>query len=300
MLVNLDALYFAPKPWPDRLRDWLQARPPAQTFIGADADAVDVISKRGDLGLRMAVNMPAYALLRFLHERQYKNAYERQADAGSDAGGPSATRREVDAALFPAPARPPAQHYFGAAVLGGTGVRYYGEYCVVLKEEEKVIRDEMPVVEKVIPGDTQVLDRNSYDTMFAPLAGVEPLPDVMKRLRGQWGNDLLAIVKLKILPELGAAPRLTTAATASETLLHDESFVEVHKHGSFGPDQVHEVRESAADAAVEADLSGRRQRGQPRLPEESIWLARRHLVDRALAAHGIRARIIVTTGRTPR
>ena len=80
--------------------------------------------------------------------------------------------------------------------------------------------------------------------------------------------------------------------------MHDESFVEVHKHGSFGPDDVHEIRESAADAAVEADLSGRKSRGHTLLPKESIWLQRRHDVDRALASRGIRTRIIVSTGRT--
>ena len=284
-LRDLDPLYFSDKPWADRLKDWLLQRAPSQTFIGADAHAVEAISQRPDIGLRMAVNMPPHALLRFLHERRYRNAYERKARAGSNKGGPSDTRREVDEALFPASGPSPSEHYFGAAVLGGSGVRYYGEYCVVLK---------------VVADDTQVLDRNSYDAKFPPLAGLESIDKIMDRLRGRWRQDVVPMVKLKILPELGAAPRLTTAGTASEALLHDESFVEIHKRGTFGPNDVHEVRESAADASVEADLVGRRQRGQPRSPEESVWLARRHLVDRALAAHDIRARIIVTTGRTPR
>src|SRR5207253_1015978 len=125
----------------------------------------------------------AAALLR---DGQYKNAYERRPDAGGS-GAPSSTRRQVDAALFPLPKRP-EHHYFGAAVLGGTGVRYYGEYCLVLKEDKAVIAD-----------DTQVLDRNSYDAMFPPLAGSDPLPTIVARLRGEWRDDLLPIVKLKIL-----------------------------------------------------------------------------------------------------
>ena len=36
----------------------------------------------------------------------------------------------MDGALFPAPSRPD-EHYFGAAVLGGAGVRYYGDYCTI-------------------------------------------------------------------------------------------------------------------------------------------------------------------------
>jgi len=284
-LQDLDPLYFSDKPWADRLKDWLAQRASSQTFISADAHAVEAISQRPDIGLRMAVNMPPHALLRFLHEGRYKNGYELPARAGSGKGSTSDTRREVDAALFPSSSPPPAEHYFGAAVLGGSGVRYYGEYCVVLK---------------VVADDTQVLDRNSYDAKFPPLVGLESIGNIMDRLRGRWRRDVVPMVKLKILPELGVAPRLTTAGTASEALLHDESFVEVHKHGTFGPGDVHEVRESAADASVETDLAGRRQRGRLRTVEESIWLARRHLVDRALAAHDIRTRIIVTAGRTPR
>ena len=286
-LEDLDPVYFSDLGWTHRLGDWLATRSEGRSFLSANADAVELIAQRRDLGLRMAVNIPAYALLCFLRESRYRNAYERPPDAGKKSG-PSPTRREVDAALFPPPARP-EEHYFGAAVLGGTGVRYYGEYCLVLKEDEAVL-----------PEDTQVLDRNSYDAKFPPLAGLAGLAEIFKKLRGQWGEDVLAMVKLKILPELGEALRLATSATASELLLHDESFVEVHKRGTFGPADVHEVRESPADASVEADLTGRRQRGEPLASEESIWLARRHRLARALGRLGLRTRIIVTTGRMPR
>jgi hypothetical protein len=285
-LVDLDPVYFADEAWARRLARWLANNVRARTFLDANAEAVDDIAKRRDLGLRMAVNIPAYALLLFLKQGQYKNAYERAPRIGKETK-PSETRLTVDRALFPTP--PPAnERYFGAAVLGGAGVRYYGDYCVVLKEES-------------VSEDTQVLDRNSYDAVFPPLKDLdESLDQVMDRLRGQWAADLVPMAKLKILPELGASPRLATGGAASETLLHDESFVEIHKHRTFGPADVHEVRESAADAAVEADLTGRRNRGHALSTEEMLWLYRRHAVDRLLAARGIRARIIVTAGRTPR
>lgn len=287
-LLDLDPIYFAAEPWNQRLTHWLGKHLSDRTFLPANAEAVDDIAKRRDLGLRMAVNIPAYALLLFLRQGRYKNAYERPPQIGQKAK-PSETRRKVDKALFPE--APQAEgRYFGAAVLGGTGVRYYGDYCVVLKEEKTVV-----------PDDTQVLDRNSYDVAFSPLKDLdETLDEVVERLRGRWGADLVPIAKLKILPELGVSPRLATAGAASEMLLHDESFVEIHKSGTFGPAQVHEVRESAADAAVESDLTGRRDRGHALSTEETLWLYRRHAVDRALAARGIRARIIVTSGRTPR
>jgi len=286
-LVDLDPIYFADDSWTVRFNSWIQGHSRTDTFAAANAAAVDVISRRRDLGLRMAVNIPAHGLLLFLRDRRYKNAYEGAAAAG-DQAMPSPTRRSVDAALFPAPLRP-GDYYFGATVLGGTGVRYYGDYCLVLKEDPAII-----------PDDTQVLDRNSYDMVFAPLADREPLADIAARLRGQWARDLLAMVKMKILPALGITPRLATAGVASETLLHDESFVEVHKRGSFGPSEIHEVREAAADAAVEADIVGRRDRGHPLSVEEIIWVQRRHEADRELAALGLRARIVVSAGRTPR
>jgi hypothetical protein len=286
-LTDLDPIYFGGGSWQDRFDRWIEQHSKNDTFAGANSTAIEVISKRRDLGLRMAINIPAYGLLSFLRDRQYKNAYERTSEAGDDAA-PSPTRRLVDDALFRAPLRP-EEHYFGAAVLGGTGVRYYGDYCLVLNEDSATI-----------PDDTQVLDRNSYDMVFSPLADLEPLDNVADRLRGQWADALLPMVKMKVLPALGIAPRLATAGVASEALLHDESFVEVHKRSSFGPANVHEVREAAADAAVEADLVGRRDRGHALSVEESIWVQRRHEVDRELAAHGLRARIIVSAGRTPR
>jgi hypothetical protein len=286
-LVDLDPIYFAVDSWTSRFNNWIQGHSKTDQFAIANAAAVDVISRRRDLGLRMAVNIPAHGLLLFLRDRHYKNAYERVADAG-DQAAPSATRRGVDDALFPAPLKP-RDHYFGATVLGGTGVRYYGDYCIVLKEDSAIIPDQ-----------TQVIDRNSYDMMFAPLVGREPLPVIAQRLRGGWATDLLAIVKMKILPALGITPRLATAGVASETLLHDESFVEVHKHGSFTPSDVHEVREAAADAAVEADIVGRRERGHLLSVEEIIWVQRRHQADLKLASLGLRARIVVSAGRTPR
>lgn len=287
-LEDLDSVYFSTRRWANRLTAYLERHSTQNAFLSANSDAVEVIARRRDLGLRMGVNMPAHALLLFLRDQRYKNAYERRPEAGSQ-GASSDTRRRVDAALFPPPKRP-QDHYFGAALLGGTGVRYYGDYCVVLKEQATVI-----------PDNTQVLDRNSYDAVFSPLSNVEEaLPTVIQRLRGEWADDLLPIAKLKVLTGLADAPRLATAGTASEALLHDESFVEVHKPGSFGPDDVHEVRESPADAAVEADLAARRARGQILSPEEDIWLTRRLEVDREMAARGLRARIVVTTGRTPR
>jgi hypothetical protein len=286
-LVDLDDIYFAADSWTGRLDRWIQQHSATDTFAAANATAVDVVASRRDLGLRMAVNIPAYALLLFLREGHYKNAYERWVEAG-DKAAPSPTRCTVDDALFPPPLRP-GDYYFGAVVLGGTGVRYYGDYCIVLKEDASVI-----------PEGTQMLDRNSYDIVFAPLAGRESLRDIVERLRGEWATDRLAMAKMKILPALGISRRLTTAGGASETLLHDESFVEVHKEGSFGPADVHEIREAAADAAVEADIIGRRERGHLLSVEEIFWVARRHAVDRELASLDVPARIVVSGGRTPR
>jgi hypothetical protein len=283
-LEDLDEVYFAKQPWQTRLDTWLKGDPDDRPFVRANSEAVASIAQRADLGLRMGVNIPACALQSFLRDGRYKNAYERQAEAGPG-GPPSNTRVTVDGALFPAPSRP-RDYYFGAAVLAGAGVRYYGEYCLVLDTKSGPI-----------PPDTQVIDRNSYDIVFPPLAGRAKPAEIAARLRGTWGGDLLPMVKLKVLPALDRERRLSTAGTASELLLHDESFVEVHKRGAFGPGNVHEVRETAADAAVEADLASRSLRGYGLTVEETIWLTRRREVDDELAAAGLRTRIVVTSGR---
>lgn len=284
-LADLDDVYFADMPWAQRLERWLRGHLNDDQFLSANSEAVGVIARRRDLGLRMGVNIPAHQLLLFLRDGRYKNGYEIEPEAG-ERGGPSTTRQQVDGALFPAP-KTPKEHYFGAAVLGGSGVRYYGDYCIVLKEADSVI-----------PNDTQVMDRNSYDAMFPPLGDHAPIQEIVERLKGEWRDDLLPMAKLKILPGLAESRRLTTAGVASEILLHDESFVEVHKRGSFGPGDVHEIRESAADAAVESDLARRSSGGQTLSPEESLWLTRRREVDQALAKLGMRTRIIVSSGRT--
>ena len=101
-LVDLDPIYFADDSWTSRFNNWIQGHSQTDRFAGANAAAVEVISRRRDLGLRMAINIPAYGLLLFLRDQHYKNAYERFAEAG-DQAAPSLTRRSVDDALFPAP-----------------------------------------------------------------------------------------------------------------------------------------------------------------------------------------------------
>ena len=94
-LEQLDSLYFAKESWADRLKGWLDQHAD-RPFLSANADTVEVIARRRDMGLRMGVNIPAYALLLFLRDQRYKNAYERRPDAGGS-GAPSSTRRQVDA-----------------------------------------------------------------------------------------------------------------------------------------------------------------------------------------------------------
>ena len=101
-LRDLDPIYFADERWAARLVKYLAQHSNEHAFLGANSDAVEVIAQRRDLGLRMGVNIPAHALLLFLRDGQYKNAYERRPDAGGS-GAPSSTRRQVDAALFPLP-----------------------------------------------------------------------------------------------------------------------------------------------------------------------------------------------------
>lgn len=290
-LEALDAIYFrADSTWTERLDEWAQKRTASGAFASSHRIAIDLSLQVGLLDarktpLRMVVNMAGPVLLEFLAQRTYLNGYGRFTQFGGKA--PSEMRRRVDSAL----SQKPEQIHFGAVTLNGTGIRFYGEYGVVLKSA-------------AMPANTPVIDRNSWLIEFPPLRPPMPDPteqdrrDVVERLSGEWQRDLVAMITLKVLPAVGdETVRLPTTGAISEAVLRDESFVEVLKDGSFEPDDVHEVRETPQDAAIEGDVNESERRGTPVSLEEQIWVRRRRAVAERLAQAGIRRRIVATSGR---
>ena len=283
-LTSLDPVYFADRTWTDRLGMW-QSRAGVSGFSIGNERVVENALSESDAGLRAVVNIGAAALLELLSDEPYRNAYNLPLIGGA-AKTPSAERLKVDDMLGI-----DAQNtYFAAVALGGPGVRYYGEYCMVLSVD-------------VVPMDSQVFDRDSYDLLLPPLsdfASDQARSDlVVRRLRGQWSDDLRSMVLLRVLPEMINQPRLVTSGTISAAVLRDQEFIEVHLHlvHSFGLEDVEEIRESPDEVAVEMRLRSRLQLGRALSQVERSWLKRRELVAAGLDRIDMRSRVVTSHGQ---
>src|ERR1700733_5775077 len=102
-----------------------------------------------EAGARMVVNTANIRVPDFCRDG-YKNAYDRGDETlgSGPASGDVSKRVLVDKAL--PVSFPPNEIYFGAVETTGTGIRFYGDFCLVLRKD-------------VVTGATVILDRNSYD-----------------------------------------------------------------------------------------------------------------------------------------
>jgi len=246
-------------------------------------------------GARMVVNLssahvPAFCdAVRRNDPRPYKNCYDLARLGGRRV---SKDRALVDQAL---PVADMTKVYFGAVELNGAGIRFYGDICLVLKND-------------AVDGATCVLDRNSFELLRSPVAiefaGHPPAAASDARRRklqswsGLWAKDLGFIVAMKVLRSIGVRDRRWTVGQISRAVRDDEDYIEVLKIHSFGPGDLQEARVSSADAAHDALVGNRLLRGpMPRL-ESLIWRNRRSRAERALRAIGVPVRIVTTSGRT--
>jgi hypothetical protein len=237
----------------------------------------------------VVVNVGVKALLALFPSGRYLNGYE-LATIGWPRPDDWPLRIQVDTALDL------DEHtYFAAVALGGAGVRYYGEYCLVLD------------IDGIDP-DPKLFDRDSYDILIDPFTDLPDPQPLIDRLRGRWPEDVYAMVLMKVLPELDHRHRLVTAGTVSEQVLKDQEFIEVHLHPdqdratdgqprSFGPDDVLEVRESPDEVAVATRLREREADGVRLTDIEYEWLVRRESVSRVLGRKPVPTRVVTQHGR---
>lgn len=277
---SFDPIYFMDESWEVRVQRWQQDAL-QQGFSSGNHAVIEQALREPEAGLRIVVNISSAALLSFLRSGRYLNLYDEPV-IGSSTHGPTKNRREVDEKLDIDGHRT----YFGAVALGGVGVRYYGEYCMVLRLG--LARD-----------DTRLFDRDSYDILLPPLVGVLVDQPLIERLRGTWGTDLYPMVLLKVLPEVVHLRRLVTSGTVSEAILKDQEFIEVHLEleDPFSPGDVEEIRESPDEVAVEARLRERQGAGLFVSAVEQEWLRQREMVATQLDAVGVRSRVVTLHGR---
>lgn len=254
-------------------------------------------------GARMVVNMAAPhvpALCRAVDQGEsapYKNCYDLAALRVGQAApeSPSDRRLMVDAALPLPPGRSAGEVYFGAVELTGCGIRFYGDICLVLKPD-------------AVAGDTVLLDRNSWDVAFAPVAGtVTARPqhlqhaaraEVLRSWSGTWRDDLGAMAARQVRTKLGDGLRRWTTGAMAEALRSDEDYMEVLRLGSFGTAQLQEARVAASDAAFDALVGDRLRRGPTPSLSSLLWRHRRARAEQALQRHRVPVRVVTTSGRT--
>lgn len=257
-------------------------------------------------GVHVVFNMACAHIRKFCTEstktppdpKPYKNAY--------DHGHVSPMRVAVDkivVAAVPAPGLQAADIYFGAVETQGTGVRFYGDMCLVLNENS---------TPSATSGTNSLffLDRNSYDIVREPVTTRvaeeaartgSSVDDVRMQFlaswRGTWEDDLATIAWDKVRAFLPAGARRWTTGQIAAAVLQDEDYIEVLYPRSFGTGQLLEVRVNALDAAAEADIAIREEAGELTTLQELEWREQRRDARRALAEAGVPVRIVTTHGR---
>ena len=226
--------------------------------------------------------------------RPYKNGYDlgRYRIGDPEPGKRRKKREIVDAALPVASDTSPADIYFGSVELNGTGIRYYGDVCLVLSLD-------------AIARDTVVLDRNSFDLVTPPLSeqidsrsSPNALRDEAARRAGKWDSDLGNMAAVKVLGAIGARSRRYTNGQISAAICDDEDYMEVLMTSSFSTRELEEARVSANDAAHDAATDSRLRTGPSPRMESIIWRSRRRRAERRLNENHVPTRIVTTGGRT--
>jgi hypothetical protein len=203
-------------------------------FAKANAEAVKgTIDGRGpdsktidpDAGARLVFNISSVHVPLFVEAsikrqfRAYKNGYDlKKYRLAEDPPGELKPREMVDRAL-PLPDGTTADRvYFGAVEVNGSGIRFYGDICLVLKRA-------------VVDQETVVLDRNSYDLIRAPLrqrieTNAKDLVTCETNrkkqalaMSGLWATDLKEMAAVKVLNEFGSRTRRLTTGLISDAVL---------------------------------------------------------------------------------
>jgi len=289
---SFDPIYFSAGSWDSRVAQWIDATK-TQEFADGNEHAVRQAISDKDSGLVVVVNIGTHALLSLLPDGRYLNLYEKPA-VGGERKEPSGDREFVDSAM--------GIHgkdvYFAALALGGCGIRFYGEFCLVLKLDQ-------------IDPDPQMFDRDSYDILLPPFTDLPDRQLLIQRLVGRWNADRYAMALMKVLPGLDHQHGLVTTGTVSEMVLKDQEYIEIHLHparaskdehpdrsrGGFGRHDIEELRESPDEVAVATRLRERSDDGLLLADVEYEWLLRRECVTRTVAAAKLPARVVTQHGR---
>jgi hypothetical protein len=266
--------------------------------MGPDKATVDPASGARAVANIAAVHVPSFCSDPQNHQN-YLNTYDLQARAaGANKGAhigkgpapPIPVRQVVDDVLSAVTTIPRQKIYFAAMEVNGTGIRFYGDVCLVLKRD-------------LIPDGTFVLESNSYDLLRPPNTPFGTPPDptalepIAEDMKGLWGPDAPEMAVAKVFATREVGQRRLTTGQVSDAVLDDEDYLEVLKVGSFDASDLQEARVSAADAAAEEQIGTQLRLGPCPSLSELQWRKHRRAATKALLARGVRTRIITTSGR---
>jgi len=301
--------------WADRIRR-LSIRLARENRSGADylsanCDAVyrtvdgrgpDASEAHPSAGARITFNMSSVHVPGFCEATKdrranaYKNCYDLAAESVTSGNDKhvSARRKLVDESLPLPKGASVAETYFGAVDVNGSGVRFYGDVCLVLQRDYAAT--------------CVVLDRNSYELVRSPVKEQVARTGKLKQdaarhaiarsWSGSWEDDLRHIVAAKALTTLPLVARRWSTGHISQAICSDEDYIEVLKGGSFNAHDLQEARLSAHDISEDALTAARlaSRRPVPRL-ESMLWSRRRAVAETALRSLGVPVRIIGHHGR---
>lgn len=251
-------------------------------------------------GARMCVNIAAVHIPGFCRRSTGANAFLNTYDLEKKGNGTwkvSGRRKRVDAALPMQGTQTPETTYFGAIELTGAGVRFYGDFAMILKPSAAL-------------KNSTILERNSFELLRPPLR-----TEVVKRkktvtndfdlalgliaqeMSGKWSADLDDIMTLKLLDAIPSRERGLTVGMLTARIIEDEDYVEVLKAGSFNAYDLQETRVSAADAGMEARIGDHLFHGPTPSIGELLWRRQRRSAVAALQAYGVATHTVVSAGR---
>lgn len=248
-------------------------------------------------GAHVAMNIAAVYVPSFCNPKPGQKAYKNTHDLGTTPslediprGAPIPNRTLVDSLIETVAQISPKEIYYGAVEVNGSGIRFYGDFCFILKPD-------------IIEDDTVVLMTNSYDLVRPPMTPAGSSPDVcvlepkLRDMSGLWKDDTPEMAVLKTFLTRNISERRLTTGQISEAILEDEDYMEVLKVGTFNATGLQEVRVSAAEAANEAHISEKLRLGPCPTLSELQWRKHRRAAVRALQQQGIRTRVVTTSGR---
>lgn len=254
-------------------------------------------------GMRIVFNLPVRHALSFLDQssgQAGRGSYLNRADVRRVVGTAlkgSTLRDRVDQAVCAAAGvlgQPltPDNAYYGAMELNGTGVRYFGDVCLVLDPSE-----DNPVM----------LIRNSYDLSVSPvvddLLPMSPDKQDKEAARiagtwiGRWGSDACDMAIVKVMKHAMPTERRITVGQVSDAVLEGEDYIEIVRAQTFEPSDTEEIRLTAEDAALEGRIADRVRVGVTPSSTEMLWRFRRRCLDDAARRNGLTTRTVTTSGR---